>query len=61
MKNFNKRLAGYLNDEFLRRVANEMAKPQSHRAAAYKLKISVYAMKRLNEYYQSTKEVCNEC
>ena len=61
MNKFNKRLAGYLNDDFLLKVADEMAKPQSYRAAANKLQISVYAMKRLNDYYKSTNGVCNEC
>ena len=55
MRNFNKRLAIYLETPFLEKVANEANKPQSLKAAAKKLKISVYALKRLNEYYKSIK------
>jgi hypothetical protein len=65
MRRFNQKLAGYLDETFLARVSNEMKKPQSMRAAAKKLDVSVYAMKRLNEYYNSlnhlTNEVVNEC
>lgn len=61
MKNFNQRLAGYIDESFLLKVADEIQKPQSMRAAAGKLNISVYALKRLYEYYKSTNEVENEC
>ena len=50
MEKFNTRLASYLDESFLKRVANEANKPQSLRAIARKLDLSVYAVKRLVEY-----------
>jgi len=50
MKQFNVRLAPYIEGEFIEKVRIEAAKPQSLRAIARKLKLSVYAVKRLIEY-----------
>ena len=58
MEKFNVRLASYLDESFLRRVAYEANKPQSLRAIARKLDLSVYAVKRLLEYNQSNKLKC---
>ena len=53
MQKFNTRLASYLDERYLRKVANEVNKPQSLRAVARKLQLSVYAVKRLSNYYNS--------
>jgi len=53
MEKFNVRLASYFDESFLRRVAYEANKPQSLRAIARKLDLSVYAVKRLLEYYNN--------
>jgi hypothetical protein len=54
MNNFNSRLANYLDDEaLLDRIAREMEKPQSIRAIARKLGISIYAVIRLHNYHKS--------
>ena len=58
MEKFNVRLASYLDESFLQRVAYETNKPQSRRAVARKLNLSVYAVKRLFEYYQSNNIIC---
>jgi len=50
MKQFNVRLASYIEGEFIEKVRVEASKPQSLRAIARKLKLSVYAVKRLIEY-----------
>jgi len=61
MNNFNSRLANYLDDEaLLDRIAREMEKPQSIRAIARKLGISIYAVIRLHNYHKSKNEVSNE-
>jgi hypothetical protein len=59
MRNFNNRLANYLDEAFLSRVAREVSMPQSRRAAAKKLNISVYALKRLEDYNNYISEVHN--
>ena len=53
MEKFNVRLASYLDESFLKRVAYEANKPQSLRAVARKLNLSVYAVKRLLAYYNN--------
>ena len=58
MEKFNIRLASYLDESFLKRVAYEANKPQSLRAVARKLDLSVYAVKRLLAYNQSNKLKC---
>ena len=55
MKTFNVKLAPFIEKEFLERVARERAKPQSLRAIARKLNLSMYAVKRLIEYQQLCK------
>lgn len=50
MQKFNVRLAPYMDETFLKKVADEAAKPQSLRAIARKLDLTVYAVKRLIEY-----------
>ena len=50
MKTFNVKLAPFIEKEFLERIARESAKPQSLRAIARKLNLSMYAVKRLIEY-----------
>lgn len=55
MRKFNIRLASYIDENNLKKVANEAAKPQSLRAVARKLNLSVYAVKRLIEYNNSQK------
>ena len=44
-----------MDEGFLVKVAREVSKPQSRRAAARKLDLSVYALKRLEDYYKSLK------
>ena len=53
MEKFNVRLAPYLDESFLKKVAYEANKPQSMRAIARKLNLSVYAVKRLLDYYNN--------
>ena len=53
MHKFNIRLARYLDNDFLRRVAAESEKPQSMRAVARKMDLSKYAVKKLLEYHYS--------
>lgn len=55
MKTFNVKLAPFIEKEFLERIARERAKPQSLRAIARKLNLSMYAVKRLIEYQQLCK------
>ncbi len=50
MKQFNIRLAPYIEGEFIEKVRIEASKPQSLRSIARKLSLSVYAVKRLIEY-----------
>ena len=50
MKQFNVRLAPYIEREYLEKIRIEASKPQSLRAIARKLNLSVYAVKRLIEY-----------
>jgi len=50
MRQFNIRLAPYIEGEFLDKVRVEASKPQSLRAIARKLSLTVYAVKRLIEY-----------
>lgn len=50
MRQFNIRLAPYIERDFLERIRAEASKPQSLRAIARKLKLTVYAVKRLIEY-----------
>ena len=51
MHKFNVRLAPYLEDDFLKRMAAESKKPQTMRAVARKLDLSFYAVKKLLKYY----------
>jgi hypothetical protein len=53
MENFNVKLAQYLEDEILARIARESRKPMSLRAIARKFNLSVYAVKRLIDYAKS--------
>ena len=53
MEKFNVRLASYIDESYLKKVEREFAKPQSLRAIARKLDLSVYAVKRLIEYNKS--------
>ncbi len=55
MQKFNVRLASYIDESYLKKVAHEADKPQSLRAIARKLNLSVYAVKRLIEYSKSLK------
>ncbi len=55
MRKFNIRLARYIDNGTVEKVAIEVAKPQSMRAIAKKLEMSVYAVKRLLEYHNTLK------
>lgn len=55
MRKFNIRLARYIDNGTVEKVVMEVAKPQSMRAIARKLEMSVYAVKRLLEYQNSLK------
>jgi len=55
MRKFNIRLARFIDNGVVEKVAMEVAKPQSMRAIAKKLEMSVYAVKRLLEYHNSLK------
>jgi hypothetical protein len=55
MRKFNIRLARFIDSGVVEKVAMEVAKPQSMRAIARKLEMSVYAVKRLLEYHNSLK------
>jgi len=55
MRKFNIRLARFIDNGVVEKVAMEVAKPQSMRAIARKLEMSVYAVKRLLEYHNSLK------
>lgn len=53
MRQFNVRLAPFIEREFLDKVRVEASKPQSLRAIARKLSLTVYAVKRLIDYSKS--------
>jgi len=54
MKTFNVKLAPFIEKDFLEKIERERAKPQSLRAISRKLNLSMYAVKRLIEYQQSS-------
>ena len=53
MKNFNAKLAPYLDDDTLKKIINLSNKPVSLRYIAKEFNLTVYGVKRLLEYYDS--------
>ena len=53
MTKFNIKLAPYLEDDMVAKIAKESRKPVSLRSIARKFHLSVYAVKRLIDYSKS--------